>query len=269
MTEYSSEQRSKLSRVIANNGGGSKQLKGFVDNRMPLKLNQINIPSDNKLSKCSYNSKKLASTPLNTIQCEKVMAWPDYDKGHTIIREDSYNDVKQNAKEYFQLSKNLRSQTHEMYSTARNGGFYPSTTAISAEGFSICGLDGDSIGFMDLLGHTSWGSKSYMKAAYQGEHAEITLLNQGYNILGVSTETCGTCKAQIPLNYEGIKPIFIYDPKSEEYDKLNIYDRNQKEPLFFSTVIDRDILCACVDTYGEECLTDLKQDIYHERYTYP
>lgn len=40
MGEYGREQRNQLSRAVANNETGSKQLKGFVDNRkIPMLLN--------------------------------------------------------------------------------------------------------------------------------------------------------------------------------------------------------------------------------------
>lgn len=51
MGEYSREQRSQLSRAIANNGGGNRQLKGFVDNRCSIQMMSVGgVPKYSSLS---------------------------------------------------------------------------------------------------------------------------------------------------------------------------------------------------------------------------
>lgn len=65
MGEYDRKQRNQLSRAIANNNTGSKQLKGFVDNRMNFQsvTLQLYFKSNSVIQK--HQEIKLPNKPFN------------------------------------------------------------------------------------------------------------------------------------------------------------------------------------------------------------
>lgn len=65
MAEYSREQRNQVSRAIANSGAGSRQLKGFVDNRyLGIKQAKLNNVIQCGIANVNYNAPDYSEADL-------------------------------------------------------------------------------------------------------------------------------------------------------------------------------------------------------------
>lgn len=246
MREYGKEQGYQLSRAIANNESGNKQLKKFVDNRMAV----------------YHHNDQLAQMRFirnNTIQRTKYKVAEDYDTAHIIINENDFNAARSNSFTYLSDSISIRQGIQEHQSS-----FVPKTIGVNSTKFAVCGGYGAIHNFIVTNKWNTLLNKNYVAADVPAsDHVEKTLLDKcGDNILGVSTAVCqDRCIPMIMNGYDDRKPIYTHDTTG-----FKVYGKNGKYPVgdtAFKTV-ERDNLCTRVDLYGESSLTELEQIIYND-----
>lgn len=246
MWQYGNEQRNQLSRAIAYNESGNKQLKKFVDNRMAV------YPHNNQLA-------QMRLIRNNTIQRTKYKVAEDYDTAHIIIDENEFIAAKSDSSTYFSDSIAIRQKIQEQQSS-----FVPKTIGVNSTNFAVCGGRGTVHDLIVTKKLNTLENKNYVAADVPtNDHVEKTLLNKcDDNILGVSTPVCqDRCIPMIMGGYDERKPIYTYDTTG-----FKVYGRNGKYPVgdtAFKTV-ERDDLCRRVDRYGESSLTELEQVIYND-----
>lgn len=90
MAEYGRKQRNKLNRAVANNGGGSKQLKKLTDNRVAV-INQFQLLKSHQMNS-------------NSLQYKVIQrAWNENHPGP----EDFTNESAQHAVEHVDFSQSI------------------------------------------------------------------------------------------------------------------------------------------------------------------